>query len=218
MKTSFTLGRSPENDLIIDDPTVGRRHLTINFISESELQIEDLDSNNYTFVNNQRVKRKTIAPTDEIKLGSYILPAGFLFSETLKKVNESKTDFSEEFVRLKKIYGDYERKLNELKRKSQVAPMLIRTVFTLVVMASAFFLIKDPQVRYPIMTGAGLIGGLITLNVQRDMKLKDQIDILTAELEMVYKCPKCGKSLISRRWQHWASKKECENCGAKWVT
>lgn len=218
MKTSFTLGRSPENDLIIDDPTVGRRHLIIQFLSENELLIEDQDSNNHTFVNQLRIKKKAISPSDEIKLGSCTLAPGFLFSETLKKVNESKTDFSDEFARLKRIYADYEKKLNELKRKSQVGPMLIRTAFTLVVMGAAFFLINDPQVRYPIMTGAGLIGGLITLNAQRDMKLKDQIDILTAELELVYKCPKCGKSLISRRWQHWASKKECENCGAKWVT
>jgi predicted RNA-binding Zn-ribbon protein involved in translation (DUF1610 family) len=84
-------------------------------------------------------------------------------------------------------------------------------------MAAAFFIFQDPQIRYPVMTGAGVLGGFVSLVLHKDSKLKDRIDILATELEMVYKCPKCGKSLISRRWKHWAIKKECENCGAKWI-
>lgn len=217
MKTNFTLGRSPENDIVIDDPVVGRQHLVIKYISENELFIEDLDSNNYTYVNNVRIRKKTISPEDQIRLGTHTITAKYLFTETLKKVIESKIDFSDEFTRLKKVYEEYERKLNDLKRKSQIGPIIIKTAITLGMMGAAFFIFTDPQLRYPIMTGAGLVGGLVTLTMQRDSKLKDQIDILTAELELVYKCPKCNKSLITRRWQHWASKKECENCGAKWV-
>lgn len=217
MKTQYTLGRSPENDIVINEPVVGRKHLSIIFKSENELILEDLDSNNYTYVNNMRIRKKSITSDDKINLGSYIIDTRYLFLEILKKVKESRTDFSEEFKQLKKVYEDYEKKVNDSRSKSQILPMTIRTLITLLVMGTAFFIISDPQIRYPVMTGAGLLGGIISIALQRDSKLKDRIDILTAELELIYKCPKCDKSLINRRWQHWAAKKECENCSAKWV-
>lgn len=217
MKTHYTLGRSPENDIVIDEPVVGRKHLAVVFKSEVELIIEDLDSNNYTYVNDIRIRKKSITPEDKISLGSYLLDTRYLFSEIQRRVLASRIDFFEEFIQLKKVYEDYEKKVNDLRSKSQILPLTIRTLITLMVMGAAFFIISDPQIRYPVVTGAGLLGGILSIALQRDSKLKDQIDILTAELELVYKCPKCDKSLISRRWQHWAAKKECENCGAKWV-
>jgi predicted RNA-binding Zn-ribbon protein involved in translation (DUF1610 family) len=217
MKTEFTLGRSPINDIVVEDPMVGRKHLLILFKSENELIIEDLDTSNATFVNQIRIKKKSVTPEDQILLGSYELNSKFLFSEIIKKVNESRTDFTKEFFELKGIYEGYEKKVNEIKNKSQVSPLIIRAFVTLCVMAAAFFIFPNPQIRYPVMTGAGILGGFVSLVLHKDSKLKDRIDILTAELEMVYKCPKCGKSLISRRWKHWAIKKECENCGAKWI-
>jgi pSer/pThr/pTyr-binding forkhead associated (FHA) protein len=217
MKTEFTLGRAANNDIIIENPIVGRKHLLILFKSEHELIIEDLDSNNATFVNQIRIKKKSVTPEDSILLGSYELNSKFLFSEITKKVNESRTDFTKEFFELKTMYEGYEKKVNEIKNKSQVFPLIIRAFVTLCAMAAAFFIFPNPQIRYPVMTGAGVLGGFVSLALHKDTKLKDRIDILTAELEMVYKCPKCSKSLISRRWKHWAVKKECENCGAKWV-
>ncbi len=217
MKTEFTLGRSPNNDIVIENSVVGKKHLFISYKSENEFLIEDLETNNGTFVNQIRIKRKSITANDKILLGSYELNSNFLFSEIIKKVNESRTDFTREFFELKKVYEDYEKKVNDIKNKSQVFPLIIRAFVTLCAMAAAFFIFTNPQIRYPVMTGAGILGGFVSLVLHKDSKLKDQIDILTAELEMVYKCPKCGKSLISRRWQHWAVKKGCENCGAKWA-
>lgn len=217
MKTEFTLGRSASNDIVIENPVVGREHLLISFKSENEIVIEDLNTNNATFVNNIRIKRKSVTPNDTIFLGSYELNSKFLFSEIIKKVNETRTDFTNEFFALKSIYEDYEKKVNQLKNKSQVFPLIIKTLITLCAMGATFFIFSNPQIRYPVMTGAGLLGGFLSLALKKESKLKDQIDILTAELEMVYKCPKCGKSLISRRWKHWAVKKECEGCGAKWI-
>ncbi len=217
MKTEFTLGRSPDNDIVVDNPVVGRKHLYILFKTGNELIIEDLDTNNATFVNQIRIKRKSICPDDQLLLGTYELNTKNLFSEIITKVNETRTNFSKEFLELKVIYEEYEKKVNEIKSRSQVVPLVARASVTLCVMALAYFIFPNPQIRYPVMTGAGLLGGFVSVALQKDSKLKDRIDILTAELEMIYKCPKCGKSLINRRWQHWAIKKECENCGASWI-
>jgi len=115
MKTEFTLGRAANNDIVIENTVVGRKHLLILFKSEHELIIEDLDSNNATFINQIRIKKKSVTPEDSILLGSYELNSKFLFSEITKKVNESRTDFTKEFFELKTMYEDYEKKVNEIK-------------------------------------------------------------------------------------------------------
>jgi len=141
MKTEFTLGRSPDNDIVIENSVVGRKHLLVSYKSENELVIEDLETNNGTFVNQIKIKRKIVTPEDMVILGSYVLNVTFLFSEIIKKVNDSRTDFTRDFFELKKIYEDYEKKVNEIKNKSQVFPLIIRAFFTLCAMAADFVIL-----------------------------------------------------------------------------
>src|SRR6185436_19927738 len=50
----FTIGRVPENDLMIDDPNLSRRHAIIETLDES-ITISDCGSQNGTFVNDRPV-------------------------------------------------------------------------------------------------------------------------------------------------------------------
>jgi ribosomal protein L37AE/L43A len=217
MKTEITLGRSPENDIVIDQPVVGRSHLKITYLSESELLVEDVGSNSFTYINNVRIKRKHISPSDLMMLGNYQIDLEKLFSDIIKIVRDSRSDYSQEFKHLQTIYSIYEKRVSELKRKSQLLPMIFKSAFTFGAIIIAYFMINDQQLRNLVMTIAGLLGGFITLTVNEDSKVRDAIDILTLKLEAEYKCPKCEKSLSSKRWQHWASKRKCDNCGAIWV-
>lgn len=217
MKTEITLGRSPENDLVIDQPVISRFHLKIKYVSEEELLVEDLDTSSHSYINGLRFKQKQLLPRDILILGNYPIEMEKLFSDIIKIVKASKTDYTSEFKELQIIYSFYERRISGLKKKSQIMPMLIKSGITLVFVAVAFFTIHDPQLRYIIMIAAGFLGGLITLSFQEDSKFKDEIDILNSALELEYKCPKCGKNLSGKRWQHWASKKKCDKCDAIWV-
>lgn len=217
MKTEITLGRSPENDLVIDQLVVGRFHLNIRYVSEGELILEDLDTKSYTFINGIRIRQKQLFPTDILVLGNYPVDVEKLFSDIIKIVKASKTDYSSEFRQLQLVYSFYEKRISELKKKSQIMPMIIKSGVTIVFVAIAFFTIHDPQLRYIVMTVAGFLGGFITLSFQEDSKFRDEIDILTSALELEYKCPKCGKNLSGKRWQHWASRKKCDKCDAIWV-
>jgi hypothetical protein len=217
MKTEITLGRSPENDIVVNQPVVGRFHLNIKYISETDLLIEALDPNSYTYINDTRIKLKHLHPQDTIFLGNYKLDTGILFANIIKIVRDSRTDYTSEFKHLRTIYNIYERKVSALKRKSQLFPMIIKSAFTFLAIIIAYFMIKDQQLRNLVMTVAGLLGGFLTLVIREDSKVRDEIDILTLKLEAEYKCPKCEKSLTSKRWQHWAAKKKCENCDAIWV-
>jgi FHA domain/zinc-ribbon domain len=68
-----TIGRSPDNDIFLDDVTVSRKHAVL-VQSGGELKIEDLGSLNGTFVNRRRIDSATrLESGDEVQIGKYRL-------------------------------------------------------------------------------------------------------------------------------------------------
>jgi K+-sensing histidine kinase KdpD len=63
-----SIGRSPENAVVIQDETVSSFHAVISFLNESYF-IEDLESANGTYVNEIRIHRKRLRQGDEIVIG-----------------------------------------------------------------------------------------------------------------------------------------------------
>jgi pSer/pThr/pTyr-binding forkhead associated (FHA) protein len=69
LKGTISLGRSSENDIVIKDPFVSKRHLMITK-DEEEYFIEDLGSSNGTYVNKQLlVDAAKLVNGDIIKIG-----------------------------------------------------------------------------------------------------------------------------------------------------
>lgn len=64
-----TIGRAPENDLVVPDGSVSSRHGKIHVKGES-IELEDIGSTNGTHVNGQRVERADIAPGETFRLGN----------------------------------------------------------------------------------------------------------------------------------------------------
>ena len=68
-----TIGRSPDNDIFLDDVTVSRKHAVL-LQSEGEFRIEDLGSLNGTFVNRRRIDSPArLQSGDEVQIGKYRL-------------------------------------------------------------------------------------------------------------------------------------------------
>ena len=68
-----TIGRSPDNDIFLDDVTVSRKHAVV-LQSGGELRIEDLGSLNGTFVTRRRIDAATrLESGDEVQIGKYRL-------------------------------------------------------------------------------------------------------------------------------------------------
>src|SRR5512144_1907562 len=65
----FSIGRTPENDLVIEDPSLSRRHALIeNF--DGRFNISDCGSPNGTFINGRRVTRiSELCDWDVLTLG-----------------------------------------------------------------------------------------------------------------------------------------------------
>ncbi|MFD7446238.1 FHA domain-containing protein [Streptomyces sp. NPDC059909] len=66
---SYTLGRDPQGDLVIDDARVSWRHATISWGGRSWV-IEDHGSTNGTYVQGQRIHQMEIGPGSAVHLGN----------------------------------------------------------------------------------------------------------------------------------------------------
>ena len=63
-----TIGRSSGAQFIVDAALVSRLHCRLS-AGATELQVDDLDSTNGTFVNGQRVKRSNLKEGDRLGVG-----------------------------------------------------------------------------------------------------------------------------------------------------
>ena len=63
-----TIGRAPTADFTLDRTLVSRLHCRL-ISTTDRLEVEDLDSTNGTFVNDQKVRRKVLASGDTLRLG-----------------------------------------------------------------------------------------------------------------------------------------------------
>lgn len=71
-KTSVTIGRDLNNEIVINDPEVSRRHARL-FLQGVNYVLEDLGSTNGTFVNGQRLMGPyVLRPGEVITLGEHI--------------------------------------------------------------------------------------------------------------------------------------------------
>lgn len=71
-KERTTIGRKPHNDIQIDNLAISGEHAVIITIYNDSF-LEDLDSTNGTFVNNQSIKKHFLQTGDVITLGKYSL-------------------------------------------------------------------------------------------------------------------------------------------------
>ena len=66
----ISIGRSPDNDLPVDNPAVSNHHAKV-YYEGARLVVEDLDSLNGTFVNELRVERAMLHDGDKIWVGKH---------------------------------------------------------------------------------------------------------------------------------------------------
>lgn len=72
LQGDFTIGRKPNNSLVLSDPFVSGNHAKIYF-KNNEYVLEDLASTNGTILNGESIKEEVYLDVDdEIKIGEYI--------------------------------------------------------------------------------------------------------------------------------------------------
>jgi pSer/pThr/pTyr-binding forkhead associated (FHA) protein len=94
---SLSIGRSPGNDVVIDNLAVSGHHAKLS-VDQDHYVIEDLSSLNGTFLNSQRIRRSVLKDGDEILIGKHTLlyrdeaglgvPAGLEKTQELRESQE----------------------------------------------------------------------------------------------------------------------------------
>ena len=69
-KDRTTLGRRPYNDVVIDNLAVSGEHAAV-LMSGSEVQLEDLNSTNGTYVNSRAIRKQVLRHNDTVEIGKY---------------------------------------------------------------------------------------------------------------------------------------------------
>ncbi|MGA2449952.1 MAG: GGDEF domain-containing protein [Polyangiaceae bacterium] len=93
---AFDIGRSPRNDLFIDQESVSRHHARITF-DGSNYWVQDLQSTNGTFVNDESVREQKLRDGDQLRVGRSILK--FMTGENVE------VHYHEEIYRLMTVDG-----------------------------------------------------------------------------------------------------------------
>jgi hypothetical protein len=124
-KDRMTLGRRPYNDIVVDSLAVSGEHAALQVIGHDYF-IEDLNSTNGTFINEQKIKRQILKNGDNIEIGKYAIKyvqdglnpqsialteTDVAFDEAQEKPAEEKrqlfeqTKFAEAYVAIKILSG-----------------------------------------------------------------------------------------------------------------
>ena len=84
-KSENTIGRDENCDISVNDPLISKQHCVLESEDDSNFYIEDLGSTNSTFLNNKKLKKKTL-----VYYGDRILIGNTIFRFFLEeKVNNS---------------------------------------------------------------------------------------------------------------------------------
>lgn len=75
-KPVVTIGRAPDNDLILPHPSVSSRHAQVSKQPDGKFQVRDLGSTNGTFLNGVRVSTAVAGPGDRVTVGAVTLLLG----------------------------------------------------------------------------------------------------------------------------------------------
>jgi len=68
-----TLGRATRADFSVEAALVSRCHCRFTVTDDGALQVEDLESTNGTFVNDERISRLALKPGDVVRAGRVTL-------------------------------------------------------------------------------------------------------------------------------------------------
>ncbi|MDL2277522.1 FHA domain-containing protein [Parabacteroides sp. OttesenSCG-928-G07] len=214
---TIRIGKSSDNDYVINDTHVSRYHAQLFWGSNGRWVLEDLDSSNGTFVNGHQIARKELYPTDEVVLGGgYVLD--------ISAVLKSRNDYSEEFKALRNVYDSYIQEKIKIQssnlfktRVFQSIPFAMIGVIGLVIgllgKGSSVLLV----ISLIVAICAPAIG--IYLGAKQSSKTPLQLQEIINQFKIDYVCPKCGVFLGEIPWESLRNRKQCTvpTCKAKWT-
>ena len=109
----YSLGRASDNDIVVEDSGVSRRHGRLERDGDG-YRVSDLGSHNGTFVNGQKVTSAKLQDRDQIQVGQHILTYVLWDSEPSIPVREMTVS----------LEVDYDQVVSQITRQTRAAETL----------------------------------------------------------------------------------------------
>ena len=220
------VGREGAQPFTIDNIGVSRRHAKLTDCGNGSFIIEDLGSANGTFVNDQKIIKKTITSTDKIRLGSsYILNLQQVFKKSSNQTSRSSSEQEQRMPisQLKTIREQYEQGRIALKKEA-AASRVKRTIPPLLVTAglllcTVFLGGETANILRPIfgIVSLVLIGYTTYQYYKTQTKEPEKMEALKKQFQIDYVCPKCGAYLGDLPFETIRNQKKCSKCKTEWI-
>ncbi len=207
---TYTIGRGSCCDIKVPHTPghkdVGREHASISW-NGTDTIVSAKKSTHEVFVGPFKVKRKTVFPEDEIRLGhnfKFRLHYFFLFSGGhLMGLRKRPDDFSDEFKSLEKGWNANRKKQAELRNRFAKRDFLIIAM----IVGASLVEYKINGTR-TVMFSMSIVMSLLFMFKEKERKKNGR------KIKSENACPKCGEYLD----EDWTVLKEKggHSCGAFW--
>lgn len=211
------IGKAFDNQFVIDDPQVSRCHALLTQEPSGDLILEDLESTNGTYVNDDRIVKKKVVSGDKVTFGR-------AYTVLVADILRSNNDYSEEFARLKPVYEAYMNEKIRIQSRNQFKTRLFQSLPFAVIGVVGIVISFLGDTSKLIFIGSFILAVCApTLGVyfgaRQAAKIPAQLQNLANQFKIDYVCPKCGTFLGEIPWESLCNKKQCPigSCKAKWV-
>ena len=215
---SITIGRSKENDIVIADNTVSRKHAIAEVRYYDDILLIDQDSGNGTFQNDNRIKRVKISAGDDIRFGDFTVNNTAFFDDLYRLYKDRKSNFYSEYDFMLEQFNVYQQKLDKLQETPK-GPLFIKLglILIFILLFTFFYDHIDHKYLYPMIIGMSALTIISGLFSGSRGKRNREIAKLKVSYERVLRCPKCKTSFINMHLIMVEDLHQCPNsqCNAK---
>lgn len=219
--TEVIIGRKGNQPFAITERTVSGKHLKATLLADGNIEIEDLDSTNGTYVDGQRIVKKVVSPDQMVLLGTvYQIRIGDAMGIAPQGSVASNPEEVSAFAKLQKVYEDYEAakvKIQQENAKKQFLRSLPGVAST--VLFALTFLLGDTVDSIKPFMGVIMITGIavsswMAFKGQQTMPVK--MEELNKKFMIDYVCPKCKNFLGFLPFENLKNRGACSYCKTEW--
>lgn len=233
---NIVVGREGQQPFMIDNAGVSRKHVRVEDLGNGLFLLEDLNSSNGTFVNNQKIIKKTVSLKDEVRLGAtYSLNLKQLFPSAVEvrsqretpvqnnTNNAPKQEVSSVSIRhLRNVRERYEQERTAILKEastSQVKRMLPPIIVSAVLLIISLFLdgalvaIVRPVVA---IVGVVLLAYMTYKHYQVQASKPERLERAKKQYQIDYVCPQCKAFLGDLPFENIQNQGKCSKCKTVW--